>query len=102
MDNTNTTYAWPSPALDYQAFMRSVETYWRAYGLKMLPMEYTILPHVILVPAAWAMPASSDADRLTALRDKRDILLSQLHEVEEHIRELEDKLAGDNVSVMDR
>lgn len=92
----------PSPALDYQEFMRAADDYWRAWGFKTLPEEYTVLHNIVLIPAWWQIPPMSDIQRLTALRDKRDILQAQLHVVGERIAELEDTLERDNVSVMDR
>jgi len=91
-----------SPALGYQEFMRNAEAFWQARGFKLLPEEYTVLHNAVLIPAAWSMPVLSDTERLTALRDKRDILQAQLFQVEDAIEALENKLEHDNVSVMDR
>ena len=87
----------PSPALDYQEFVRAAEADLRAKGWDMLAEEYIVVLPILAVPPGYQHPAPlSDQDKLEALRDKRDILQAQLYQTEERIRFLEDTLKGND------
>lgn len=93
----------PSPALDYQEYLRPHIEALRAAGWEPVPLGRVVLfPETLCVPAGYQWPRLSDDELLRQLRDEEDITQTRLHRIRERIRELEDKLDAEGVSVMDR